>query len=97
MQVVCILDVDNVVQPNFFSKLQWLALSEDIAIVNTPQRSYNINPAADIFGAEQAAKYGVDVPGRDAWGLPCCNGTGFMVRARAFANVGWFIPTTVVR
>ena len=60
----------------------------DVGMVLSPQAFYNLNAAGDIFNHANVHFWDYTQPGYDALGLISCTGTNFLVRARAFKQVG---------
>ncbi|KAL1515944.1 hypothetical protein AB1Y20_002558 [Prymnesium parvum] len=92
-QLVVIFDCDMEAHGDFLAHtLPYLALSRQVALVQTPQHFYNVAPAGDIFNHHNISFYQAMQPGLDSWGATVCCGTNFVARASALFEVGYF-PT----
>lgn len=95
-EIICVFDADQVPNADFYQKMvPMLDGGCDVGMVLSPQTFYNLNPEGDIFNHANVHFWDYTQPGYDALGLISCTGTNFLVRARAFADAGWFPEWTL--
>ncbi|RMZ57138.1 hypothetical protein APUTEX25_003595 [Auxenochlorella protothecoides] len=95
-EVLCVFDADQVPNADFYQKMvPMLDGGQDVGMVLSPQTFYNLNPEGDVFNHANVHFWDYTQPGYDALGLISCTGTNFLVRARAFADAGWFPEWTL--
>ena len=95
-EVICVFDADQVPNADFYLKMvPMLDGGRDVGMVLSPQTFYNLNPEGDVFNHANVHFWDYTQPGYDALGLISCTGTNFLVRARAFADAGWFPEWTL--
>jgi endoglucanase len=93
---IALFDADQVANPDFFIKMvPLLDGGADVAMVLSPQTFYNLNPEGDIFNHGNTHFWHYIQPGYDAWGVISCTGTNFLMRSRAFMQVGGFPDDTL--
>jgi cellulose synthase/poly-beta-1,6-N-acetylglucosamine synthase-like glycosyltransferase len=95
-EVICLLDADQAPNADFFTKMvPLLDGGRDVAMALSPQTAHNVNLNGDIFNHANVHFWNYSQPGYDALGVLSCTGTNFLLRARAFSDVGWFPEWTL--
>jgi cellulose synthase/poly-beta-1,6-N-acetylglucosamine synthase-like glycosyltransferase len=67
-------------------------ISDDTALVLSPQKFNNVDPWSDIFNHYNIHFWHYIMSSLCSFDTIFCTGTNFLLRARALAEVGWF-PT----
>lgn len=87
---MAVLDVDMIPSPRWLRALiPHLLLDPKVAMVNPPQRHYNI-PDQDPLEQSLSGLYEVGEPLKNAIDSAWCVGTGFVVRRSALDDIGGF-------
>lgn len=100
-ELIVIFDADFVPTKNFLHRTVGFFQDEKIALVQTPQSFYNIDPIArnlgleNVLAPEEEVFYRQIQPIRDAAGSVVCSGTSFVVRRSALEAVGGFVTDSV--
>ncbi len=100
-ELIVIFDADFVPTKNFLIRTVGFFQDEKIALVQTPQSFYNIDPIARNLGLENVLTPEEEVfyrqiqPIRDAANSVVCSGTSFVVRRSALEAVGGFVTDSV--
>ncbi|MBD2771026.1 glycosyltransferase family 2 protein [Iningainema tapete] len=100
-ELIVIFDADFVPTKNFLHRTVGFFQDEQIALVQTPQSFYNIDPIARNLGLENVLTPEEEVfyrqiqPLRDAAGSVICSGTSFVVRRSALDAVGGFVTDSI--
>ena len=95
-----VIDCDFTVRPEFIRRTLSLMVDPQIAIVQTKQLYYNLDPFQHAFGPKtlpdwQRSSFDVGLPMADARNDATCCGTGFLGRVSALAEIGGFQVETV--
>jgi cellulose synthase (UDP-forming) len=94
--LIVVFDADFVPTKNFLTRTVGFFQDESVALVQTPQSFYNIDPIANNLGLgnvvtpEEEVFYRQIQPIRDGAGGIICAGTSFLVRRSALKTVGCF-------
>jgi cellulose synthase (UDP-forming) len=100
-ELIVVFDADFVPTKNFLIRTVGFFQDEKIALVQTPQSFYNIDPIArnlgleNVLAPEEEVFYRQIQPIRDAAGSVVCSGTSFVVRRSALEAVGGFVTDSV--
>jgi cellulose synthase (UDP-forming) len=100
-EFIVVFDADFVPTKNFLIRTVGFFQDEKIALVQTPQSFYNIDPIArnlgleNVLAPEEEVFYRQIQPIRDAAGSVVCSGTSFVVRRSALEAVGGFVTDSV--
>ena len=95
-EFITIFDADFIPTKNFLERTLGFFQDEKLALLQTPQNFYNIDPIArnlgleDILTPEEEVFYRQLQPIKDAAGSVVCAGTSFVVRREAFRVYRWF-------
>ncbi|KAK9810557.1 hypothetical protein WJX73_000559 [Symbiochloris irregularis] len=89
-ELICIFDADQIAKKHFFlAMVPLFDGGDDVAMVLSPQAFHNLNNHTDIFNHSNIHFWEYMQPGYESLGFISCTGTNFLVRARAFQDVGW--------
>ncbi|NES21418.1 MAG: glycosyltransferase [Symploca sp. SIO3E6] len=100
-ELVTVFDADFIPTKNFLNRTVGFFQDERIALVQTPQSFYNIDPIASNLGLENVLTPEEEVfyrhmqPIRDAAGGVTCTGTSFVARRSALNRVGCFFTQSI--
>jgi len=100
-ELVTVFDADFIPTKNFLNRTVGFFQNERIALVQTPQSFYNIDPIASNLGLENVLTPEEEVlyrqiqPIRDAAGGVICTGTSFVARRSALNQVGCFFTQSI--
>ncbi len=100
-ELIVVFDADFVPTKNFLIRTVGFFQDQEIALVQTPQSFYNIDPIArnlgleNVLAPEEEVFYRQIQPIRDAAGSVVCSGTSFVVRRSALEAVGGFVTDSV--
>lgn len=99
--LIVVFDADFVPTKNFLNRTIGFFQDEKIALVQTPQSFFNIDPIArnlgleNILTPEEEVFYRQIQPIRDGAGSVICSGTSFVVRRSALEAVGGFVTDSL--
>lgn len=100
-ELIVVFDADFVPTRNFLTRTVGFFQKDDIALVQTPQSFYNIDPIARNLGLEtiltpeEEVFYRQIQPIRDGAGSVICAGTSFVVRRKALEAVDGFVTDSL--
>lgn len=100
-ELIVVFDADFVPTKNFLIRTVGFFQQEKVALVQTPQTFYNIDPIArnlgleNILTPEEEVFYRQIQPIRDGAGSVVCSGTSFVVRRSALEAIGGFVTDSV--
>ncbi|MUG95432.1 glycosyltransferase [Scytonema sp. UIC 10036] len=100
-ELIVVFDADFVPTKNFLTRTVGFFQDENIALVQTPQSFYNVDPITRNLGLEniltpdEEGFYRQLQPIRDAAGSLVCCGTSFVVRRSALESVGGFVTNSL--
>ena len=100
-ELIVVFDADFVPTRNFLTRTVGFFQKENIALVQTPQSFYNIDPIArnlgldNILTPEEEVFYRQIQPIRDGAGSVICAGTSFVVRRKSLEAVGGFVTDSL--
>ena len=100
-ELITVFDADFIPTKNFLIRTVGFFQNERVALVQTPQSFYNIDPIANNLGLENVLTPEEEVlyrqiqPIRDAAGGVICTGTSFVVRRTALNQVGGFFTQSL--
>ncbi|NET58887.1 MAG: glycosyltransferase [Symploca sp. SIO2E6] len=100
-ELVTVFDADFIPTKNFLHRTVGFFQDERVALVQTPQSFYNIDPIASNLGLENVLTPEEEVlyrqiqPIRDAAGGVICTGTSFVARRSALNQVGCFFTQSI--
>ncbi len=100
-EFIAFFDADFVPTQNFLERTLGLFQDEKLALVQTPQNFYNIDPIArnlgleDILTPEEEVFYRQLQPIKDAAGSVVCAGTSFVMRRSALESIGGFVTDSL--
>ncbi len=100
-EFLVIFDADFVPTTNFLVRTLGFFQDETVALVQTPQSFYNIDPIArnlgleDILTPEEEVFYRQLQPIKDGAGSVVCSGTSFIVRRSALEAIGGFVTDSL--
>lgn len=100
-ELIVVFDADFVPTRNFLTRTIGFFQKDKIALVQTPQSFYNIDPIArnlgleNILTPEEEVFYRQIQPIRDGAGSVICSGTSFVVRRKALEAVGGFVTDSL--
>ncbi|MGC1394584.1 MAG: cellulose synthase catalytic subunit [Coleofasciculaceae cyanobacterium] len=100
-ELIVVFDADFVPTRNFLTRTVGFFQKENIALVQTPQSFYNIDPIArnlgldNILTPEEEVFYRQIQPIRDGAGSVICSGTSFVVRRKALEAVNGFVTDSL--
>jgi cellulose synthase (UDP-forming) len=99
--LIVVFDADFVPTKNFLSRTVGFFQDETVALVQTPQSFYNVDPIARNLGLENVLTPDEEVfyrqiqAFRDGAGSVTCSGTSFVVRREALEAVGGFVTDSL--
>ncbi len=100
-ELIVVFDADFVPTKNFIIRTVGFFQDEKVALVQTPQSFYNIDPIARNLGLENVLTPEEEVfyrqiqPLRDSAGSVVCSGTSFVMRRSALEAVGGFVTDSI--
>jgi cellulose synthase (UDP-forming) len=100
-ELIVVFDADFVPTRNFLNRTVGFFQKDDIALVQTPQSFFNIDPIARNLGLEnilipeEEVFYRQIQPIRDGAGSVICSGTSFVVRRNALEAIGGFVTDSL--
>lgn len=100
-ELIAVFDADFVPTKNFLMRTVGFFQNEQVALVQTPQSFYNIDPIARNLGLENVLTPEEEVfyrqiqPVRDGAGSVICSGTSFVVRRKALDEIGGFVTDSI--
>lgn len=100
-ELIVVFDADFVPTKNFLTRTVGFFQKDKIALVQTPQSFFNIDPIArnlgleNILTPEEEVFYRQIQPIRDGAGSVICSGTSFVVRRKALEAVGGFVTDSL--
>lgn len=100
-ELIVVFDADFVPTRNFLTRTVGFFQKDKIALVQTPQSFFNIDPIArnlgleNILMPEEEVFYRQIQPIRDGAGSVICSGTSFVVRRNALEAVGGFVTDSL--
>ena len=100
-ELIVVFDADFIPTKNFLIRTVGFFQQEKVALVQTPQTFYNIDPIARNLGLENVLTPEEEVfyrqiqPIRDGAGSVVCSGTSFVVRRSALEAIGGFVTDSV--
>ena len=100
-ELIAVFDADFVPTRNFLVRTVGLFQDEKLALVQTPQNFYNIDPIArnlgleDVLTPEEEVFYRQLQPIKDAAGSVVCAGTSFVMRRVALEAIGGFVTDSL--
>ncbi|MEL6912455.1 MAG: glycosyltransferase, partial [Cyanobacteria bacterium J06598_4] len=100
-EFIAVFDADFVPTSNFLQRTLGFFQEEKLALVQTPQNFYNVDPIArnlgleDVLTPEEEVFYRHLQPIKDAAGSVVCAGTSFVVRREALESVGGFVTDSL--
>ncbi|MEB3340472.1 glycosyltransferase [Okeania sp.] len=100
-EVIVIFDADFIPTKNFLTRTLGFFQNEQLALLQTPQTFYNIDPIArnlgleNIITPEEETFYRQIQPMKDSANGVLCAGTSFLVRRKALESVGGFITESI--
>ena len=100
-EFIVVFDADFIPTKNFLIRTLGFFQNEQVALVQTPQTFYNIDPIARNLGLENIVTPEEEIfyrqvqPIRDGVGGVGCVGTSFIVRRKALELVGGFVTESI--
>ena len=100
-ELIVVFDADFVPTKNFLTRTVGFFQKEKIALVQTPQSFFNIDPIArnlgleNILTPEEEVFYRQIQPIRDGAGSVICSGTSFVVRRKTLEAIGGFVTDSL--
>ena len=100
-EFIVIFDADFVPTKNFLHRTLGFFQDEQVALVQTPQSFYNVDPIArnlgleDVLTPEEEVFYRQLQPVKDGAGSVVCSGTSFVVRRQALEDIGGFVTDSL--
>ena len=100
-EFIAFFDADFVPTRNFLERTLGFFQQEKLALVQTPQNFYNVDPIArnlgleDVLTPEEEVFYRQLQPIKDAAGSVVCAGTSFVVRRKALESIGGFVTDSL--
>lgn len=99
--LIVVFDADFVPTRNFLKRTVGFFQEEKVALVQTPQSFYNMDPIArnsgleEILTPEEEVFYRQLQPVKDAAGSVVCSGTSFVVRRKYLEEIGGFVTDSL--
>jgi cellulose synthase (UDP-forming) len=96
-EFITIFDADFIPTKNFLERTLGFFQDQKLALLQTPQNFYNIDPIArnlgleDVLTPEEEVFYRQLQPIKDAAGSVVCAGTSFVIRRKALEAIGGFV------
>ena len=100
-EFLVIFDADFIPTKNFLHRTIGFFQDETVALVQTPQSFYNVDPIArnlglqDVLTPEEEVFYRQLQPVKDGAGSVVCSGTSFIVRRKALEAIGGFVTDSL--
>ncbi|MCC0175589.1 glycosyltransferase [Waterburya agarophytonicola K14] len=100
-EFIAFFDADFIPSTNFLARTLGLFQDRKLALLQTPQNFYNIDPIArnlgleDILTPEEEVFYRQLQPIKDAAGSVICAGTSFVMRREALESIGGFVTDSL--
>ncbi|OZH55064.1 UDP-glucose-beta-D-glucan glucosyltransferase, partial [Hydrocoleum sp. CS-953] len=100
-EFIVVFDADFIPTKNFLIRTLGFFQNQKVALVQTPQTFYNIDPISrnlgleNILTSEEEIFYRQVQPIRDSSGGVGCVGTSFVVRRKALESVGGFVTESI--
>ncbi|MGF1486354.1 MAG: glycosyltransferase family 2 protein [Prochloraceae cyanobacterium] len=100
-EFIVVFDADFVPTQNFLLRTLGFFKDDRVALVQTPQSFYNVDPIArnlglaDVLTPDEEIFYRHLQPIKDAAGSVVCSGTSFVVRRSALQEVGGFVTDSL--
>ncbi|MEL6496033.1 MAG: glycosyltransferase [Cyanobacteria bacterium J06623_7] len=100
-EFIAVFDADFVPTRNFLQRTLGFFQQEQLALVQTPQNFYNVDPIArnlgleDVLTPEEEVFYRHLQPIKDAAGSVVCAGTSFVMRREALESIGGFVTDSL--
>jgi cellulose synthase (UDP-forming) len=100
-ELIAVFDADFIPTRNFFQRTLGFFQNDNLALVQTPQSFYNIDPIARNLGLENVLTPEEEVfyrqlqPIKDGAGSVVCSGTSFVVRRKALESIGGFVTDSL--
>ncbi|WP_192901136.1 MULTISPECIES: glycosyltransferase [Okeania] len=100
-EIIVIFDADFIPTKNFLTRTLGFFQNEQLALLQTPQTFYNIDPIArnlgleNILTPEEEIFYRQIQPMKDGANGVLCAGTSFLVRRKALESVGGFVTESI--
>ncbi len=100
-EIIVIFDADFIPTKNFLTRTLGFFQNEQVALLQTPQTFYNIDPIArnlgleNILTPEEEIFYRQIQPMKDGANGVLCAGTSFLVRRKALESVGGFVTESI--
>ena len=100
-EFIVIFDADFIPTKNFLTRTLGFFQNEQVALVQTPQTFYNIDPISrnlgleNILTPEEETFYRQIQPMKDGADGVLCAGTSFLVRRKALESVGGFVTESI--
>ncbi|NES68254.1 MAG: glycosyltransferase, partial [Okeania sp. SIO2D1] len=100
-EFIVVFDADFIPTKNFLTRTLGFFQNERVALLQTPQTFYNIDPIArnlgleNILTPEEETFYRQIQPMKDGVNGVLCAGTSFLVRRKALESVGGFVTESI--
>ncbi|MEM6612683.1 MAG: glycosyltransferase [Cyanobacteria bacterium P01_C01_bin.72] len=100
-EFIAVFDADFIPTSNFLQRTLGFFQQDKLALVQTPQNFYNIDPIArnlglsEVLTPEEEVFYRHLQPIKDAAGSVVCAGTSFIVRRQALESIGGFVTDSL--
>ena len=100
-EFIVIFDADFIPTKNFLTRTLGFFQNEQVALVQTPQTFYNIDPISrnlgleNILTPEEETFYRQIQPMKDGADGVLCAGTSFLLRRKALESVGGFVTESI--
>ena len=100
-EIIVVFDADFVPTKNFLQRTLGFFQDNKVALVQTPQSFYNVDPIArnlgleDVLTPEEEVFYRQLQPIKDGAGSVVCSGTSFLVRRKAIEDIGGFVTDSL--
>ncbi len=100
-EYIVVFDADFVPTQNFLVRTLGFFQDDRVALVQTPQSFYNVDPIARNLGLEEVLTPEEEVfyrqlqPIKDGAGSVVCSGTSFVVRRSAIEEIGGFVTDSL--
>ena len=100
-EFIVIFDADFVPTSNFLERTLGFFQDDSLALLQTPQNFYNVDPIArnlgleDILTPEEEVFYRQLQPIKDAAGSVVCAGTSFILQRKALESIGGFVTDSL--
>ncbi|WP_324281593.1 glycosyltransferase [Cyanobacterium aponinum UTEX 3221] len=100
-EFIVVFDADFIPTRNFLQRTLGFFQDSQVALVQTPQNFYNLDPIArnlglgNVLTPEEEVFYRQIEPIKDGAGSVVCSGTSFVVRRRALEEIGGFVTDSL--